>query len=106
MEVHADESVTVVDKHGVESRLNGYFNAACFASASAVGDFGTSGRNILRGPDQRNVDISIIKYFPVTERTKLEFRSEVFNAFNMVSFANPLNIVQSPATVGHIVSTS
>jgi len=90
----------------VESRLNEYFNTACFASASAVGDFGTSGRNILRGPNQRNVDISVIKHFPVTERTQLEFRSEFFNAFNMVSFANPLNIVQSPATVGQIVSTS
>ena len=90
----------------VESRLMEYFNTACFTSASAVGDFGTSGRNILRGPNQQNVDISIIKYFPFTERTKLEFRSEFFNAFNKVSFANPLNIVQSPATVGQIVSTS
>jgi hypothetical protein len=39
------------------------------------------------------------------EKTKLEFRSEFFNAFNLVSFANPLNIVQS-ATVGQIVSTT
>jgi len=90
----------------VKSRLNEYFNTACFKAASAVGDFGTSGRNILRGPDQRNVDISVIKYFPIGERTKIEFRSEFFNVFNMVSFANPLNIVQSPATVGQIVSTS
>jgi hypothetical protein len=60
---------------------------------------------ILRGPDQQNADISIIKYFPITEPVKLEFRSEFFNAFNLVSFANPLNIVQSPATVGQIVTT-
>ncbi len=93
--------------HGsVESRLNEYFNTACFTQATAVGDFGTSGRNILRGPDQQNVDISIIKYFPVAEPVKLEFRSEFFNAFNLVSFANPLNIVQSPATVGQIVTTT
>jgi len=89
----------------VKSRLNEYFNIACFAPATAVGDFGTTGRNILQGPNQRNVDISIIKYFPITERTKLEFRGEFFNAFNMVSFANPLNIVES-ATNGRIVSTS
>ncbi len=90
----------------VESRLNMYFNTACFTPATAVGDFGTTGRNILRGPDQENVDISIIKHFPITERTRLEFRAEFFNAFNMVSFANPLNIVESPATDGQIVSTS
>jgi hypothetical protein len=89
----------------VESRLLDYFNTACFAPATAVGDFGDSGRNILRGPNQRNVDISIIKYFPVTERTKLEFRGEFFNAFNMVSFANPVNILAS-ANKGQIVETS
>lgn len=89
----------------VESRLNEYFNAACFAPASTIGDFGTSGRNILRGPNQENVDISIIKYFPLTEQMKVEFRSEFFNAFNMVSFANPINIVES-GNVGQIVATT
>lgn len=89
----------------VESRLNKYFNTTCFAPATAVGDFGTTGRNILRGPDQQNVDISIIKFFPVKETTKVEFRSEFFNAFNMVSFANPVNIVES-ANVGQIVTTA
>ena len=89
----------------VESRLNMYFNATCFTPATAVGDFGDTGRNLLRGPNQKNVDISVIKYFPVTERVKMEFRGEFFNAFNMVSFANPINIVES-ANVGQIVSTT
>jgi Carboxypeptidase regulatory-like domain/TonB-dependent Receptor Plug Domain/TonB dependent receptor len=88
----------------VKSRLNGYFNTACFTPATAFGDFGTSGRNILRGPDQRNADISIVKFFPMGERG-IEFRSEFFNAFNMTSFANPLNILES-GTAGQIVSTS
>jgi hypothetical protein len=91
----------------VESRLSEYFNTSCFAAApaTAAGGFGDTGRNILRGPDQRNVDISVIKYFPITERVRTEFRGEFFNAFNMVSFANPLNILAS-ANVGQIVSTS
>ncbi|MFZ0418591.1 MAG: TonB-dependent receptor [Candidatus Sulfotelmatobacter sp.] len=87
----------------VRSRLLDYFNTACFAQATT--DFGNTGRNILRGPNQRNVDISIIKYFPVTERVKFEFRSEFFNAFNIVSFANPVNVLAS-ANVGQIVETS
>jgi Carboxypeptidase regulatory-like domain/TonB-dependent Receptor Plug Domain len=89
----------------VESRLDMYFNASCFTPATAIGDFGDTGRNILRGPNQRNVDLSIIKFFPITERTKLEFRSEFFNAFNMVSFANPINLLAS-ANAGQIVQTS
>jgi len=89
---------------GVQSRLNDYFNVNCFTPASAVGDFGTSGRNILRGPDQKNADISIVKFFPIGER-RIEFRSEFFNAFNNVSFANPVNILASE-NVGQIVSTS
>lgn len=88
----------------VTSRLNQYFNTSCFTPATAIGDFGTSGRNILRGPDQRNADISIVKFFPIGER-RFEFRSEFFNAFNSVSFANPVNILAS-ANVGQIVSTS
>jgi hypothetical protein len=87
----------------VESRLNMYFNTACFAPATT--DFGNTGRNILKGPNQKNVDISIIKYFPVTERVKMEFRAEFFNAFNMVSFANPINIMES-ANAGQIVTTT
>ncbi len=88
----------------VQSRLNGYFNAACFTPATSLGDFGTSGRNILRGPDQRNADISLVKFFPMGER-KAEFRSEFFNAFNTVSFANPINILES-GNVGQIVTTT
>lgn len=89
----------------VESRLSDYFNTSCFKPATALGDFGDTGRNMLRGPDQKNVDISLIKYFPLSERSKLEFRAEFFNAFNMVSFANPINIVES-ANDGQIVSTT
>lgn len=92
---------------GVESRLLEYFNTSCFkaAPATAAGGFGNTARNILQGPNQRNVDISVIKFFPITERTKLEFRSEFFNAFNMVSFQNPDNILASPES-GQILATS
>jgi len=89
----------------VESRLNKFFNTSCFAPATAIRDFGDSGRNLLRGPNQENADISAIKHFPVAESKDLEFRAEFFNAFNMVSFANPFNIVES-ANVGRIVATT
>ncbi|MBV8896513.1 MAG: TonB-dependent receptor plug, partial [Acidobacteriaceae bacterium] len=87
------------------SRLNNYFNVACFTPATAFGDFGNTGRNILVGPGQRNVDLSILKFFPVTEKSYLQFRTEFFNAFNNVSFANPVNILAS-SSAGAVVATT
>jgi hypothetical protein len=67
-----------VGSGSVQSRLSDYFNTSCFTQVGATtpGNFGNSGRNILRGPAQQNADISIIKKFPVTERANLEFRTE------------------------------
>jgi hypothetical protein len=74
------------------SRLNDYFNPAAFAyctDADNVPPFGTSSRNFLRGPGQKNVDFSVVKFFPVTEGSKVEFRAEFFNIFNFVNFGQP-----------------
>jgi hypothetical protein len=51
------------------------------------------------------VDISVVKFFPVTGRTRVEFRSEFFNAFNNVSFQNPDNVIASPS-FGQILEPS
>lgn len=62
------------------------------AVAGAIGtDFGTLGRNVLRGPHQNNVDFSIIKRFRLSESKNIEFRSEFFNLFNTVNYANPIS---------------
>lgn len=71
------------------------------ATAAAAGtDIGNIGRNILRGPHQNNVDFSIIKRFRITETKNVEFRSEFFNLFNTVNYANPISDLNAiPATV-------
>ncbi len=94
------------------------------AVAGAIGtDFGNVGRNILRGPRQNNVDFSIIKRFRVAESKALEFRTEFFNLFNHVNYANPISdlnavlasggsfdantgAVTNPGSFGRIISTS
>ncbi|HEX4750510.1 MAG TPA: carboxypeptidase-like regulatory domain-containing protein [Bryobacteraceae bacterium] len=88
------------------SKLNEYFNLACFVPATAAGDFGNTGRNLLVGPGQRDVDISVLKFFPVTERSYFELRTEFFNAFNNVSFANPVNILASPNPASIVATTT
>jgi hypothetical protein len=48
-----------------------------------------SGRNIYRGPSYWNLDMGIVKMFNLTERFKLQFRTEMFNALNHPNFDNP-----------------
>jgi hypothetical protein len=106
----ADLTGTSPDVSGdTESKLSGYFNTAGFKTTCAnVAPYGTSPRNFLRGPGQRNVDIGIVKFIPINERQKMEFRTEFFNAFNLVNFANPISTFTTgtPGLLGSIVQTS
>jgi hypothetical protein len=43
----------------------------------------------LRGPGTVNIALSVFKNMPITERFRLQFRAEAFNAFNNVNFSNP-----------------
>lgn len=43
----------------------------------------------IRGDGQRAWDWSLFKTFPVAERVKIQFRAEVYNAFNQASFNAP-----------------
>ncbi len=48
-----------------------------------------SGRNIFTAPSYWNLDLGFIKTFNITERVRLQFRTEMFNAFNHPNFDNP-----------------
>jgi hypothetical protein len=84
-------------------RTNGmvWLNAADFGNP-APNYFGNCGRNTFHGPGLNNWDISLVKDIPITEGTRLEFRSEFFNAFNHAQFDMPNattidNNAQNPA---------
>ncbi len=53
--------------------------------------YGNSGAGILEGPGFKNVDFSLFKNFAITERVKLQFRTELFNLFNTPQFFRPNN---------------
>jgi hypothetical protein len=67
---------------------------------------GTVGvRNIIRGPQYTNVDLSVSKKFPIKESHSIQFRAEAFNAFNIVNFNAPSSIsLASPSTFGQLTS--
>ncbi|MFN7999066.1 MAG: carboxypeptidase regulatory-like domain-containing protein [Bryobacteraceae bacterium] len=79
-----------------------YFNLSAFAP-NAIGTFGSSGKNILRGPRFFDTDLGLLKNFAVIERMKIQFRAEFFNAFNNVNFGQPQNYLGSSGT-GQITS--
>lgn len=74
--------------------LNTYFNPAAF-QCNAVGTFGNSARNLFMGPGTNESDIGLVKNFPFKERYRLQFRWEMFNAFNHPNFGLPSNSVTS-----------
>ncbi len=86
-----------------QDRLNNYYNTAAFVRSGNL--FGDSGRNILRGPSQRNVDFSINKNIPIRERMGLEWRTEFFNLLNIPNFGNPGSSITA-ASNGVIRSTT
>jgi Carboxypeptidase regulatory-like domain/TonB-dependent Receptor Plug Domain/TonB dependent receptor len=67
-----------------------WYNLNAFAPPT-IGTRGTSGRNIVSGPNFRNVDLSVNKMFVLTERFNLQFRAEAFNLLNRTNFDLPSN---------------
>ncbi len=54
----------------------------------------------------QRADMSIRKVFSLTERWRMEFRAEFFNAFNHAVFVQPDNyITDGPGSAGVITST-
>jgi hypothetical protein len=79
-------------KGSAVSRLNKWFNTECFTQPAAF-TFGNEPRNDaeLRSPGIANWDMSAAKSvgFGENERFKVQFRTEIFNAFNRVQFGYP-----------------
>jgi hypothetical protein len=79
-----------------------WFNPASFTDAS--GHFGTSTNGQMHGPGQQVWDIGFIKNTNISERFRLQFRGEFFNAFNHTNFSSVDNNVDD-GTFGAITNT-
>jgi hypothetical protein len=60
---------------------------------------GNVGRNAFVGPGFADLDLSVIKNIPLTERFKLQLRAEMFNVFNRINLATGAGSVGSDGSV-------
>jgi hypothetical protein len=117
----------ILTSGSISSRLNGFYNLNAFADTVATGataaskaacpfptiggatGFGNTGRAIVVGPGQFNWDLAFTKTIHIgipRESAALQFRAEMFNAFNHPQFSNPASSVVNAAAFGQITTTS
>jgi hypothetical protein len=97
----------------VQSKISHFINQSCFTtypviSADGGTAFGNTRPGIVHGPGQNNTDLSLIKNFSMrwlSEKAGVEFRAEMFNAFNHPQFKDP-GINVDGASFGEITGTA
>jgi hypothetical protein len=93
----ADQVADVTKLYGINTPAKGgspWFSLASFAQPTGV-RFGSSGRNILSGPNFFNADASLFKIFNFNEKIKMELRGEAFSVTNTAQFNNPTTDITS-----------
>ena len=99
-------SLKDVPLSGDQRSVDRWFNVELFERAPArqllnnIRNFPLRFSNI-RGDAQTKMDISLIKLFHVTERVRIQFRAEAFNAMNHVNF-NPPNMAVTGTAFGTV----
>jgi hypothetical protein len=71
-----------------ERKVERWFDISAFRDP-VLGAYGNSGEGIIRGPGLVNWDLSVFKNFRIREMKTVQFRWEMFNAFNNVNLGNP-----------------
>ncbi len=76
--------------------VNQWFDTSAFVVLTCADNnlanrchYGNSGNSILDGPGFKNMDFSLLKNIPVREGMRVQFRAEMFNAFNTPNFNVP-----------------
>ncbi len=72
---------------------NGAITGGAFSVPATIRQ-GTEGRNDSPGFGLTQVDLSLGRKFPFTERFSLQFRADAFNVFNHPNFSNPDGLIE------------
>ncbi len=80
-----------------------FFNTDAFAAPPPY-TFGDAGIGTVTGPGINTVDLSLVKNMRITDRVRLQFRVEAFNAFNHLVMGDPVTDFGTPL-FGQVTST-
>jgi hypothetical protein len=82
-----------------------WFNPTAFAAPPAY-TFGNSGRNSVYGPGLQNMDLGVVREFPIAERARFETRAEFFNALNHTNLGTPNRFINtsSPGSITEVAT--
>jgi hypothetical protein len=90
---------------GSERTIQRWFNTNAFAAfGPGPQAFGNAGVGIMRGPGYASFDFTLAKNFRFDQRY-IQFRTDVFNAFNRANFGPP-NIQRESSGFGQILAAS
>ncbi len=78
-----------------------WFNTGAWAIPAQY-TYGDGGRNTQQYQRWINLDLSVIRSFPIKEQFHFEFRAESFNLANHAIFGEPGNDLNSPSTFGSV----
>jgi hypothetical protein len=70
-----------------ERTIQRFFATECFVATSDR--FGNAGRSTVIGPDTNLLDLAVFKMFNMGRGTRLQFRAEFFNVFNIPNWDAP-----------------
>ena len=85
--------------------VDNWFTTSTFAAPASL-QFGSAGRNSIRGPGRDNWNVALFKSFalPFREGSHIEVRWETYNTFNHTQFNN-VNTSFTDSNFGKITST-
>ena len=108
---------TVVGENPIRANLTGkpvfgagtrnsatWFNPTAFSAPPAY-TFGDVGRNTVYGPSLQEMDLGIVREFPIAEKARFEARGEFFNALNHTNLGTPNRFVNT-ANFGSITEVA
>ena len=102
----AGQNITLSNPTALE-----WFNTAAFCAPNATtcvnpsgSAFGDAGRNVIEGPGQFTLNMSVNKTITIKESRALDFRLSANNVFNTVHFTS-INTVVNSFTFGEVTGT-
>jgi hypothetical protein len=99
------ESISISDPTALK-----WFNTAAFCAPSATctnptgSQFGDAGRNVIEGPGQVALDMTLNKTITIKESRALDLRISANNIFNTVHFT-AINTAVNSLTFGEVTAT-